>query len=196
MNAQQLYKLTLNNTAAGYDPVDAWYCGKCGRIAYDKTGAEKCCVPRTCDTCKQPCDMRECNDCFNKRAAAQELARFEKADKVSTFDGWVYTDTGYGYQEGYFRSVDELFDWLAEHELALDYVWTCKATQFVSVDTDTIYENIEDNGYEDFERADLLGTTELEAAIAVFEKANEGIVSYEPDYTTALVLSEVNHANR
>lgn len=34
----------------------------------------------------------------------------------------------------------------------------------------------------------MCGTDELEAAIVAFEKANESIVSYEPDYTKALLI--------
>lgn len=183
------------------ESVNVWFCGKCNRVGWDKGAAERCCVPHVCKTCGKEEQMSECRDCSDVRHAKAERERFEKAEKVAQWDGWVFSDEGYGYKDGYFESVDDLLEYLsdanADHEerLTPEYVWTCKENQFVSVDPEEdIYERIEENGYEDFERGSLSGTDELEAAILAFEKANESVVSYEPDYSKALLLPDIQAA--
>ena len=185
MDAAELYKQSGES-------VNVWFCGKCGTVGWNKDAAERCCIPHKCKTCGKAEPTAECNDCYKAREQKKELERFEKADKVTTWDGWIYLD-GYGYKDGYFESVADLEDYLADHpDSRPEYAWTCSENQFVSVDTDSLYEQIEERGYEDFGRGELNGTDELEAAIKIFEKANESIVSYEPDYSKALLLAPFN----
>lgn len=192
MNATELF--IQSGESAGI-----YFCGQCKRVAYDgRQGAERCCLPHKCITCGKDEETRECPECSDARFAKQERERFEKAEKITEWGGWVFCDGNYGYKDGYFESVSDLMDWIGDHnadypqlEINLEYVWPCKETEFVCVDVDDIYERIEERGYEDFERGSLVGTNELEAAIAVFEKANESIVSYEPDYSRALLLQSV-----
>ena len=69
-----------------------------------------------------------------------------------------------------------------------EYVWACKDVGVRKVSTDWIYENLLDGMWEDADEGDLNGREELEAAIAAFNKANESISVYEPDYTTAILV--------
>lgn len=179
------------------EPVNVWVCGECGKVGWNKDAAERCCAPHTCKTCGKEEPMSECRECSDARYAQKERERFEKAEKVTTWDGWVFCDEGFGYQDGYFESVEDLLDYLSDQNadfeeplLTPEYCWTCEPRQFVAVDAEDIYERIENDeaAYEEFERGSLNGTDELEAALRAFEKANESIVSYHPDYSKALIL--------
>ena len=186
MNATELYTKEAR-------PTGVFFCEKCNRVGLDKASAERCCVPHRCKTCGKEEKMLECNECFTKREREKEAQRFEKAEKVSEWEGWVYSD-GLGYKNGYFESVEDLEDYLEDQPSYSrpEYVWTCEQQSFVSADAETIYEQIENDerAYEDFERGSLNGTDELEAALKAFTEANTGIVSYTPDYSKALLLPE------
>jgi hypothetical protein len=145
-----------------------------------------------------------------KRSEKKEAARFAAAEKVTEWEGWLYSDgiQGYndGYNDGYYAGADALMDYIAdntpddeelaeleEDELAEipkmpEYLWTCDEERFATASLDSIMENIADRGYEDFDTADLKGTEELGAAIDAFNEANVGIVSYRPNYKKALIL--------
>ena len=185
MNAAELYDESGK-------PVGIFFCGKCRKVGWCRDAAEACCVPHKCRTCGKEEPTSQCDDCFKAEQQAKELARYEKAGKVTDWDGWVYVD-GYGYKDGFFESIDDLEDYLADQPdySRPEYAWTCEPCQFVAVDTDSIYEQIENDerAYEDFDRHDLAGTDELEAALKAFTEVNASIVSYLPDYSKALLLS-------
>lgn len=193
MNIFQLYRQSGES-------VNVWVCGKCGKVGWNQQVAEKCCLPHTCRTCGKEEQLSECWECSKKRHAKKELDRYEKAEKVTTWDGWVFCDEGFGYQDGYFKSVSSLLGYITDHNadqddplLTPEYAWTCQKRQFVSVDAEDIYERIEndESAYEDFERGSLNGTEELETALLAFAKANEDLVSYYPDYSKAVLLAEI-----
>lgn len=92
MNIFQLHK-------ESGEAVNVWVCGQCGIVAWNKDAAERCCIPHKCKTCGKEENMSECRDCFNARAAKKERERFEKAEKVTEWTGWVYADGGYGYRK-------------------------------------------------------------------------------------------------
>jgi hypothetical protein len=147
-----------------------------------------------------------CQPCEAKKDAEREAARFAAAEKISEWDGWIYCESPQGYNDGYFSGVSDLEDYIsdntpdAEEMAELDeeeradipkmpaYVWTCDEDCFATVSLEGIMENIADNGYEDFDTADLSGTEELGAAIEIFNTANRGVVSYSPNYKKALIL--------
>lgn len=185
MEAFQLYK-------ESGDATGVFACGKCGRVGWNRDAAERCCVPSKCVTCGKEEKMRECRECFNAKEVAKEAARFDAAEKITEWNGWVYSD-GLGYKNGFFESTEDLLDYIEDEPdfSQREYVWPCQPSPFVLVSADDIYEGIENDerAYENFDRNDLKGTEELEAAIAAFEKANEDIVSYSPDYSKVIVLN-------
>jgi len=102
-----------------------------------------------------------------------------------------------GYNEGYFFSVDHLVDYLDEEQgeleegeepLQINYAWTCREFPTCSLDLDYIIENACSEAHEGFDLYDLSGVTELRAAIEVFNKSNEDVVSWEPDMTVCVLL--------
>lgn len=70
-----------------------------------------------------------------------------------------------------------------------EYLWTCSEERFAHINLDSILQQIEEAGYEDFDRLDLTGIEELSQAIDAFNTANAHIVSYSPDYNKALALT-------
>lgn len=188
MNASELFK--QDGTSAG-----VFYCGGC-RVTYrTQTEAEECCTMRTCSVCKCVIDRYRimCDACIAFHRAAKESERFAKSDKLTEWSGWVMVD-GYGSQDGYFDSVEALIEWCDDEEVNRPkYAWTCKEIHFVNVNADSIYDDIMDAAYEDFDADDLGGTVELEAAIEAFNIENAGLVSYTPNYALAVLIPDLIH---
>jgi hypothetical protein len=193
MNAQQLY------IAKGdiFQPVKAYYCSECRIVKRTQEEAEKCCVPHRCDTCGAELERyrTRCDKCRDKFRQARLAEMLERAEKLESWDGWVYYENA-GYQDGYFQSVDDLIEWLADNvDFESDwpeYVFVCKG-RFDGIRLDRVLEDIEQDMYEDV-RNDLHGIPELEAAINAFNTANVGVLTYEPDYSKAVrVLNSELH---
>ena len=119
----------------------------------------------------------------------REAERFSKAEKVSDCDGWIFWD-GTGHNDGFFPSVEELLEHLEGEEMVPPpYVWTCKRIPFVANIFDRTIDCIADNAYDDWEISSLSGVKEFKEAVDAFETANTHQVSWEPDYTVALLLA-------
>jgi hypothetical protein len=153
--------------------------------------AEGCCQNKNkCRECgKQSGSWLVCDECRRKREDAKEVERFEKAEKLTKWDGWVYLE-GYGCRNGYFESVDDFLDWCAcEDDNLPEYIWTCKPNHFVHADVSDITGRMDD-AFEDFDPdCDLHGMEELRVAIEKFNEANKDVVAYEPDYTKAVLIA-------
>lgn len=166
-------------------------CDHSSTIGWCKDAAESCCVPHRCKTCGKEEQRLECWDCVKAREAKKEAERFEKAQKITEWEGWVFAD-GCGYKDGYFHDLEELFDWLADQppDARPEYVWACREEQFVAVSLESILEDIasSESAYEDFETGSLKGQDELRAALEAFAEANKDTVSYFPDYSKAILL--------
>ena len=187
MNAIELY--LEHGKSAGI-----FYCEKCRQVAGSQVLAEQCCQNYLCSKCGKDVGSRSwlvCDACRAADETAKERERFEKAEKLTAWDGWVYLE-GTG-NNGYSESLSDFYDRWAdangEDADLPEYVWACKSEQFVTVDFDGIMENIEENGYEDFDSRTLNGLEELKAAIKQFEAANAGVLSYSPDFTKAILIN-------
>jgi len=190
MNATELF--VKEGKSAGI-----YFCGQCRCVARTQEEAERCCKPYACDKCGKEI-LRyhtRCNDCDNTERARIERERFDKAEKLTEWIGWVYCE-GLGFRDGFFESITELFDALADEESGLpeyvwtwpEYVWTCTPDRFVHADVSDITDRMADQAYEDWDPADLNGLEELKAALDKFNEANKDAISYSPDYTKAVLL--------
>lgn len=189
MNATELFH-------ADGRTADVFYCGKCRIVKRTKDEAEHCCAPRVCEcgaVISEPY-YTVCDACRRLRDIQRERERFEKAEKLAEWDGPVFID-GLGHDEGYFRSVDDLMDYLADWEddegpqPTHEYAWTCDSVPFVHVRFSDLLDRFGDDAYEDWEPEDLKGVDELKAALRAFEEANKECVAWEPNYRRALILA-------
>jgi hypothetical protein len=112
--------------------------------------------------------------------------KLEQAPLDESYDGWIYAD-GCGYNEGYFSSMDDLLDYLADtdRDSRPTRVWRCKEVPFHGPSIERIIEAISDAGFEGIEER-LAGVDELQAALDKFNEVNAGLISYEPDHTFAV----------
>ena len=197
MNATELYHKDGKSTGV-------FYCSKCRLVRREQQHAEQCCGVRHCHTCPaEAADGRiYCAPCQLIHEMAREAARYDKAEKVTSWDGWVYREDC-GYQDGYFNSVAEYLDWIAESdeeaadngdtEPAMpDYVWTCSENRFCQLDYDSIIENATQDAYEDW-NTEVNGADDLKAAIEKFNEANKELISYHPNYKRALILRPASY---
>ena len=146
MNSINLYR----PTADGFAPTRVYACGKCGSVKSSDVEAEACCRPILCQ-CGKPVDLgwTVCNDCREVKAAERERIRFEKAEKVTSWDGPVYLE-GAGYSDGFFSDLGEFLDWWHDEGAYAEeskpkpaYVWTCEVGNTVNADASDITERIE-----------------------------------------------------
>ena len=196
MNAIKLFRADTN------EPIESCACGRCGLIWHKQEIAERCCL---CVECGQPVSgPNEKPDfygtrnhpthfeCKHKRDRQREVERMDEAEKVDSFDGWVYSD-GHGHNEGYFDSVDDFAEWwednCCEGEPLPEYVWTCRSERIIP-DGERIMDDMLqawlERGWDDMDESDLSGLDELKAAVEAFSKANEGVLAWHPNYKQAV----------
>lgn len=186
MNAMELF-LKDGRSAA------VFYCGQCRIVHPSEAEANQCCAPYRCDKCghETPRYHTRCDACRRIVEAEAERVRFEKAEKLTAWDGFIYRD-GTG-RDGYSQSLEDFYDyWECDHDDGDEfpqYVWACKANHFVNADVSDITERMADEAYEDWEPDTLDGLEELKAAIDKFNEANADVCSYQPDYTKAILLT-------
>lgn len=175
-------------------PAGVFFCGQCRLVYNEKVKAEKCCAPYKCEDCGKECQKywTVCEYCRQAREQKREQERFEKAEKVTDWGGWIYAD-GMGFHDGYFESLADLEDYLNDEESERpEYVWATKENHFVEADISDITERVMDGAYDGFEVEYLKGLDDLKAAIEKFNEANREIVSYSPDYSKAVLIAVTN----
>lgn len=187
MNAIELFH--QDGKSAG-----VFYCAACRIVKRTKSEAEECCSPVKCKDCGNVVEIKytfrpisvQCDSCSRDERARIEQKRFDKAEKLTKWDGPVYCE-GHG-RNGYAKSVSEMLDYLEDVEERPKYVWACTIKHFVNADISDITERLADDAYEDFDPDDLNGLEELNVAIKAFNEANQGAVSWEPDFSKAIPL--------
>ncbi len=187
MDAKQLYH-------ENGKPTGVYHCGKCGTVYREEAQAQQCCDIRRCTCGAEVGQYRTvCLRCDDARETGRERKRFEQAEKLTDWAGWVYTDIG---NENYFPSLGDLLEHCELNDIDLatvHYVWACKSSPLVKVDIGDILERISDDGYEDCED-DIKGKEEFAAAIRIFEETNKDLLVYTPDYTKAVLITEEDKA--
>ena len=177
MNAIELF---LENGQS----AQVFACGQCRHIARSKLLAEQCCRNTRCKKCGRDSGhkfMSLCDSCGAEQIRLAEQEKFDAAEKIQSWDGWVYDGLSY------YSSVDALAD-LAD-ELP-EYVWPCKGRPFVTNVMPAILQHIFKSYENDFNRKSLAGLPELEAAVKIFEARNSEHITHTPDFSKVLVLPQ------
>ena len=180
-----------------------WYCGTCRVVHASQQSAEECHGDGKC-ACGNPLESpyrNTCQDCDNKawqeRMTREEFARYEKAAKVSESD-WKGDQVFFG--DKYYEDVDEAVE-SAESDggSTPKYVWATKNVGVNKADISDLLERIIEEMWEDADYSDLNGVEELEASIDAFNKANESVVVWMVEYSTAILVApriqEAPHAD-
>ena len=179
--------IKLTGTKPDGTEVSIWACGKCGYVRNGEENAKNCCTCSTCGKELKHGAFGDCDDCRRRKWAEREAERIDKAEKLETWDGWVFYDGAANGNDGYFESLDDLIDWLEgegiKPENWPEYVFCCKVVPFPAVDLDDIVDRIMDELPEGYEREHLVGLDLLEEAINDFNESNKHLISYKPDYT-------------
>ncbi len=184
--AIELYK--QDGTAVGI-----FFCSQCRVVHPTKEQAEWCHGERLCacgEKITQGYYQRTCGACdtkaFREKEAAKEAARFEQAKKIKQSE---YAGEHVMCGDSFYESVEEAIDQFLEGQEP-EYVWACKEHGLPKVDLEDVTTNLIDNMWEDADTSDLEGVVELQDALDAFNKANESIQMWEPDYSTAILVEK------
>jgi hypothetical protein len=190
--AIELYKKTEEGN---FDPSGVFYCSECRVVYRAKDEAEWCHGERLCACGKKVTQgyfQRTCSECESKewrdKQTAKEAERFEKAKKIKASE---YTGDHVYLGDSYYDSVEEAIDEFLEGQEP-EYVWACTDHGIQKASLEDLTQNIVENMWEDADTNDLNGLEELQAAIDAFNKANESIQMWEPDFTTAILVEKGN----
>lgn len=170
-----------------------YFCSTCRIVYATKDKADWCHGEHLCACGKripQHERGRTCSECQSKewreKDAKKEAERFEAATKITEAE---YKGEHVYCGDKYYDSVEDAVDgYLAGQEP--EYVWACKEHGIPTIDLEDVTTNILDNMWEDADTSDLNGIDELEAALALFNKANDPIQLWEPDYSTAILVEK------
>jgi hypothetical protein len=170
-----------------------FFCESCRIVYANIDDAEWCHGERLCACGKKIESIHsrqsKCGDCddaeWKEKERKRETDRFEAATKIPALDykgEHVYLD------DKYFDSVEDAIDQYLEGQEP-EYVWACIGKNLPEVDLEDVTSNLIDNMWEDADTSDLNGVDELEAALKAFNEANKSIQLWEPDYSTAILVS-------
>lgn len=164
--------------------TSAYQCGECKKVYLDRRMAEQCCLHKYCEDCG--CELPSrwykfvCKSCDLKRL-------YDKAEKLTPdqWDDWVQRD-GYGYNDGFFESVDDLLEYCKDTgSEPPDWVFCCKGIRH-QLDADQILDNMLDDAYDDAPDQ-IVDEDSLRDFIKAWN-AKQIVSTYYPDYTKVVVL--------
>ena len=113
MEAQELY-------LKDGKPTGVFYCGKCRIVHKQQESAEECCSVPVCACGKEmPRYLAKCSDCSEVERAEKRSKEIAAAEKVESWDGFVWADW-LGGADGYFDSVDDLVSSLEDDEVSAE----------------------------------------------------------------------------
>ena len=171
-------------------PAGIFYCSECRIVHLTKVQADRCHGQITCQ-CGRIVTERyyeNCEECRRAENRRKEAERLEKAEIVSGYDGWIYTDAVNGTQDGFFESVSDLVEWCEENDgedgeaIAIpEFAYCCNDKPPQRVDIDDVLEQMFTDSFEDAQDH-AVETEPLRVALDTFWRANMHIVSYCPDY--------------
>jgi hypothetical protein len=173
-------------------------CGKCGHYSTNRDLVERCCC---CSICGKEIPQQGMarqtyhDECWKNQQEEKIRRLIENAVKLDSWNGWVYWE-GTGHNDGYFASLDEFLEWLDDEGKTErpEFVFACTEIPFKAPSLNHLIEMCADDMYEDA-ADDLKGLEELQAALDAFQKANEKLIAYTPDYKRMVrVPEEAAHA--
>lgn len=166
-------------------------------VEFRKSDADSCC---RCRRCKAPFVKRLfksfCETCepieqaeMVARAMATNAEVFTSQIHAKDHSGWVLWED-HGKRDGFFRSIAELEEYCADHELPLPQTVIACAPKTLSMDARDIIQQALEEHHED--ACEAISTTEREELQAFLDGWCErtGVVSYEPT-TTEVMLWEM-----
>lgn len=175
-------------------------CGRCHQLACNGNFdlSEKCCA---CYECGLPLEKPRQHGgalyhpaCERAMRAKAELRGLERAELVEDYDGPVECE-GYGhgsFGDGYFANIDELAEHLDDMEGEAgferpEFAYCCESKKVINLDPDDIIYSATEDAFEEADEH-LIGTDEFKAACHAFNLANEGVLSYYPDYKRKVAI--------
>jgi hypothetical protein len=186
-----------------WTPCGVWRCGECGVLyggTRDKNGeelAEKCCKPYLC-ACGADCGKHwtACKACRDAKELEKEKKRFEKAKKVpfAEYTGFGCFDpkTDKFYEEiEYLTDHYEDGDDCEEGETPPKYAWGTTEVR-PRYDADYVIEHISQDMFEDYPDS-VVDPEGLQKFLD--EWCARQPSSYELDYSTAILLPEVDQCS-
>jgi hypothetical protein len=208
------YELIVKGTS---DKVIAYACTNCRRpffplnparweesLAEERRRAEKCC-PTNCVSCEETLGEEEraswrggrCDRCRRERQAAAHREREEarrrsahRIDEVEYTESYVYWKDGPGSDEGFYSSIGELIEECETFEVKPpEEVWACKPIPFFIDAAGIVEGSLEEHYEEAWEEIDQTDLDELQSHLNEWTRKTR-IVSYEPDFTTLVVLQK------
>ena len=163
-----------------------FYCAKCRIVHKTESEADECCRPRLCAKCGREVDARHflvCERCRKVKQASKDLATLEAAELVEDEGGWLYVE-GHGHNDGFFRDMGELLDYLADEpeNTRPEFAFCCRKFGMSERSAaDIIEDSTQDMHEEAANDVSVESIKALQAAIDAFYAANEDVVSYEAD---------------
>lgn len=166
-------------------PAGIWYCSKCRHVAVNQAMGERCCEVHICKFCNKPVEEKHWLSHPECAREAREKEAVAAAARVFDTDCWVYVD---GLGDEYFPSVGELLEYCDTEEIEVpEYAWQCKMVPFKVMDIGNILEHSCTDAWDGME-THITGAPELEAALEVFRKANEDLVSWEVERKVMVMI--------
>lgn len=172
--------------------IMGWQCSCCGRIYFEKSVAEMCCVCKECGKEGTHNGLVACIDCQSKARRKRDLKRWDEARKVNLSeyeDDTVYVESMEQYVEADHNMLWETFDESqypdkthlpSYRELGVYGI----ERRTLGIDANMVYEQVCEESYEDYSMSD-------EASRALYDMCSEwnerfGESMYVPDYKTAI----------
>ncbi len=171
--------------------IITYQCSICRKYYLDEHVADSCCTsspvaPATpAKKCECGAELKyyyhvSCEPC-------REKYRFEQAEKIESYDGWIYAESLESHNEGFFESVDDMIEYCEDDKVIPEYVYATKKIVWRGACIDNLLDSLDDF----YDEADehIVDFEELETFITEWNK-KQNIVSYRPDYTKVILIKK------
>lgn len=125
--------------------------------------------------------------CLTATSARLERERFEKAEKLTTWDGGVF------WGDDYYADVDAALEAMEdlEDDERPDYLWTADPSPVVpELGTDIVTDYlIENHGWDEMDETDFDGVPALAEALKAFAARNADLKVFHPNHKRCVLLT-------
>jgi len=160
------------------EKIDAFKCLVCNKAYLKEKIAQDCCSPKFCQSCGKQLEykyMLKCVSCIEKQ-------RFEKAEKLSEWNGKVYDN------DEYYDSVEEFIETCEDNENEIpEYVYVVEPRKWkgLTIDLDS---QLEDEYEEAIEN--IVEITELEEFLKKWNE-KQNIISFVPNFKKVVMIKKL-----